>query len=164
MTFSPKRIALPRLIFDAASAIAGQVEAHPRIPENQKDRWYNALMKATGQLMDGVRFEHSSEETVFPSRTRSGLSHRVNGYCTCEAAENGAVCWHRAARAMIILVEDVERVTLIEPPQAPPACPRCNTDLFVHEQRLICPACQYSKSLHSVSREQAMQDMNELYS
>jgi hypothetical protein len=85
MTYRPKRTAPPRLIFDAASALAGQVEASAQIGDDDRDRWYNAITKASGQLMDGVRFDIAGDELIFPSRSRDGVSHRTNGACTCEA-------------------------------------------------------------------------------
>ncbi|HYU12184.1 MAG TPA: hypothetical protein VEK82_06385 [Stellaceae bacterium] len=45
MTYRPKRIAAPRLIFDAASALAGQVEANRRIDDDDRDRWYSAITR-----------------------------------------------------------------------------------------------------------------------
>lgn len=171
MTYRPKRISAPRLIFDAASALAGQVEVTARIDDDDRDRWYNAITKAVGQLMDGVRYEVAGDELIFPSRTRSGVSHRVNGTCSCEAAERGDPCWHRAARRMIALIEDVERDTLVTPPPAPPQCARCGTAMFERGGRQICPACQHSRPATvpppcprpAITAEQAMREIDELY-
>jgi SWIM zinc finger len=171
MTYRPKRIAAPRLIFDAASALVGQVEASGRIDDDDRDRWYNAITKAAGQLMDGTRFEQDGDDLLFPSRTRSGIAHRVNGTCTCEAGEKGDPCWHRAAKRMIALIVDVERTTLIDLPDVPPSCPRCGAELFERNGRQICPACQHSrqspmppaKPRPAISAEQAMREIDELY-
>jgi hypothetical protein len=171
MTYKPKRVAAPRLIFDAASALAGQVEASSQIDDANRDRWYNAIAKATGQLMDGTRYEITGDEMVFPSRTRSGLSHRVNGVCDCEAGEQGDPCWHRAAKRMIAMIAEVEQVTVVTPPDAPPQCGRCGSEMFERAGRLICPNCQHSRQTPiapprprpAISAEQAMREIDELY-
>lgn len=171
MTYKPKRIAAPRLIFDAASALADQVEASVQIDDANRDRWYNAITKAAGQLMDGVRFEHDGADLIFPSRSRSGINHRTNGRCDCEAGENGDPCWHRAARRLIALVADAERSTLVTPPDAPPHCGRCGAAMFEQGGRYICPACTHSRQAPappsrprpSISAEQAMREIDELY-
>ncbi|NOK64104.1 MAG: hypothetical protein GFH27_549413n16 [Chloroflexi bacterium AL-W] len=116
--------------------------------------------------MDGVRYEQDGDDTVFLSRTRNGISHRVNGHCSCEAGEKGDPCWHRAASMIIKLINDIERITLITPPMAPPECPRCQGYMFDHKEYFVCSACQYTVNASKkerVSRDQAMKDMQELY-
>jgi hypothetical protein len=176
MVYKPKRVAEPRLIFDAASALAGQVEASRRISEGDKDRWYEAIKKATSYLMDGIRWRWELEDQtrifVVASKERQQLEHRVNGICTCEAqTKQGLICWHRAARGQVELIEDVERVTLIDQPLAPPQCGRCGTTMFEHGGRLICPVCRHSRLIPvppprprpALSAEQAMREINELF-
>jgi hypothetical protein len=176
MSYRPKRVAVPRLIFDAASALAGQVEASQRIGEADRDRWYEAIKKATSYLMDGVRWrwEQDGETRVFvvASKDRQGLEHRVNGVCSCEAqVKQSVVCWHRAARREVELIEDAERSTLIAPPLAPPQCGRCGAGMFERGGRLICPACGHSRQSPAppprprppLSAEQAMREIDELY-
>lgn len=176
MAYKPKRVAEPRLIFDAASALAGQVEASRRISEDDKDRWYEAIKKATSYLMDGIRWywEQDGEARVFviASKERQQLEHRVNGVCTCEAeTKQGVICWHRAARGEVELIEDTERVTLIDQSFAPPQCGRCGTATFEHNGRQICPVCRHSRSISvppprprpDISAEQAMREINELF-
>jgi hypothetical protein len=145
MTYKPKRVARPSIIADAASTLLAQVEISRRISDAERDRWTNAVAKAFAQLIDGVRFEQDGENMIFPSRTRSGLSHRVNGICDCEAAEDGMPCWHRAAKRMIELIIDAEQATLVIPPNAPPFCGRCGTGMFEQAGRQICPACGHSR-------------------
>jgi hypothetical protein len=144
MTYKPKRVARPSIIADAASTLLAQVEISRRISDAERDRWTNAVAKAFAQLIDGVRFEQDGNNMIFPSRTRSGLSHRVNGICDCEAAEGGMPCWHRAAKRMIELIIEAEQATLITPPNAPPSCGRCGTGMFEQAGRQICPACSHS--------------------
>jgi hypothetical protein len=176
MSYKPKRVAAPRLIFDAASALAGQVEASGRISAADKDRWYEAIKKATSFLMDGVRWrwEQEGEMRVFviASKDRQGLEHHVNGACSCEAAtEQCVVCWHRAARREVELIEDAEQHTLCTPPDAPPQCGRCGAEMFERAGRLICPVCQHSRLAPvppphprpAISAEQAMREIDELY-
>lgn len=176
MSYKPKRVAAPRLIFDAASALAGQVEASRRISEDDKDRWYEAIKKATAYLMDGVRWrwEEDGEARVFviASKDRQGLEHRVNGVCSCEAGtERQIICWHRAARREVELIEDAEQHTLCAPPLAPPQCGRCGTGMFERAGRQICPACGHSRQSPTpparerpaITAEQAMREIDELY-
>jgi len=176
MAYKPKRVAAPRMIFDAASALAGQVEASHRISEDDKDRWYEAIKKATSYLMDGIRWswEQVGEARVFviASKERQQLDHRVNGVCTCQAEiKQGVICWHRAARGEVELIEDVERVTLICSPLAPPQCGRCGAEMFEQNRRQICPICRHSRQIPippprprpSISAEQAMREINELF-
>jgi hypothetical protein len=174
MTFCPKRIAAPRLIFDAASALAGQVEASTQIDDDDRDRWYNAITKASGRLMDGVRFDVAGDELIFPSRSRNGVSHRTNGACTCEAYTERTPpqpCWHRAARRLIELIADVEHSTLITPPAAPPQCGRCGAAMFEQSGRHVCPRCQHSRQAPApparprpaISAEQAQREIDEIY-
>jgi hypothetical protein len=183
MTFKPKRVAAPRVIYDAASALAGQVEASTRI-DDDRDRWYNAIAKAASQLMDGVRFEQDGDDMIFPSRSRSGISHRVNGVCTCEAwTERRQPCWHRAAAKIIVMIEDAERRQMAPPP-APltPAyrCIHCGSPTEPDDEHFVClnRACGRAMSIElfelldapptaeqrtGVSREQAMREIDELY-
>ncbi len=124
--------------------------------------------------MDGVRFERDSDDLIFPSRSRSGLSHRTNGRCDCEAYTERnppQPCWHRAAKRMIELIEDLEQSVLCTPPPAPPQCGRCGAEMFERGGRLICPACGHSRLAPvppplprpAVSAEQAMREIDELY-
>ncbi len=176
MSYKPKRVAEPRMIFDAASALAGQVEASRRISADDKDRWYEAIKKATSYLMDGIRWywEQEGETRVFviASKERQQLEHRVNGLCTCEAeTKQGVICWHRAARGAVELIEDVERVTLHSSPLAPPQCGRCGAAMFERSGRQICPVCRHSRLIPvlpprprpAISAEQAMREINELF-
>lgn len=118
MTFRPKRIAAPAIIADAASALYAQCDAMQ--DAKLKGLAINAITKAFTQLMDGVRFDkdEATGDFIFPSRSRSGLAHRVNGTCDCEAAEEKRPCWHRAARRLIEMIEQHEWDTLVQPPPA----------------------------------------------
>lgn len=108
MARKPLRIAPPAIIADAAATRYAQITADPTIPEAERELHVNAVTKAFNQLMDGVRFEREDDGTfVFPSRTRSGVSHRVNGACDCEAAaEQGQPCWHREAKCLVLIIEE----------------------------------------------------------
>src|SRR5947207_1569334 len=98
MTYKPKRVASPSIIADAVSAVSGWIEASTKIDERTRELWYNAIAKAYAQLMNGVRIDRAGADFIFPSRTRTGLTHHVNGRCDCEAEEKGKViCWHRAS-------------------------------------------------------------------
>jgi hypothetical protein len=119
MARKPSRIAPPAIIADAASALYAQVAACAAVSDEDRTLYENAITKAFAQLMDGVRFDREDDGTfVFPSRSRSGLAHRVNGTCDCEAsAEQGQPCWHRAAKRLVLLVE---YSTLPDPAPAAP--------------------------------------------
>lgn len=119
MARKPQRIAPPAIIADAARALYGQVAASTGISDEDRTLYENAVTKAFAQLMEGVRFDREDDGTfVFPSRSRSGLAHRVNGTCDCEAsAEQGQPCWHRAAKRLVLLIEDATRA---EPAPAAP--------------------------------------------
>ena len=107
MASKPQRIAQPAIIAQAASALYGQIAASAKITDAERHLWENAATKAFNQLMDGVRFTREGKDFIFPSRTRSGISHRVNGTCDCEAStEQGHPCWHRAAKRLVLLIED----------------------------------------------------------
>jgi hypothetical protein len=79
MTYMPKRVASPRIIADAAGVVCGWIEASAKINERTRELWYNAVAKAFAQLMNGVRIDRNGDNFIFPSRTRTGLAHRVNG-------------------------------------------------------------------------------------
>lgn len=102
---APQRVARPYRLA-AASALAAQVAAHPAIPADQRHRWVNTITQAFNQLIEGVHFEREPDGAfLFTSRSRSGVAHRVNGRCSCEAADEGAPCWHRAARRMVLWIK-----------------------------------------------------------
>jgi hypothetical protein len=124
-TRTPKhvdRIALPRVIADAASALFARYE---HLGEPQRSLHWNAVMKAFNQLYDGVKMDLDIEakQIVFPSRTRTGVAHRVTvdldhgqHTCTCEAhAEQEQPCWHVAAANLALYILDSQRP---EPAQA----------------------------------------------
>jgi hypothetical protein len=118
-TRTPKhvdRIALPRVIADAASALFARYE---HLPEPARSLHWNAVAKAQNQLYDGVKMDLDIEarQIVFPSRTRTGVSHRVTvdldagqHTCDCEAhAEQEQPCWHVAAANLALYILDSQR-------------------------------------------------------
>jgi len=110
----------------------GAIETSDRLNDEQRERYFNATVKAFTQLMDGVRFNIEEDGTyMFPSRSRTGLAHHVNGKCDCEAAaEQKKICWHRVARKLIELTEQADRDANLSPP------------LAIEEQPAIhCPIC-----------------------
>jgi hypothetical protein len=118
MASKPQRIAPPAIIAEAASALYAQIAASPTIDDAERPLWENAVTKAFNQLIEGVRFERNEDDFIFPSRTRSGMAHHVNGVCDCEAsAEQGQPCWHRAAKRLVLIMEQPKATP------APAACP-----------------------------------------
>jgi hypothetical protein len=129
--------------------LATAIEQSTRIADTQRDRWYAALTKAVGQLMDGIQVERHGDEMTFPSRTRSGISHHVDGHCTCEAGEKGDPCWHRAARQLILLLEDAQKDDILPPPHPP--------------QRRSLNGRTPPTPLSTAERERAIREMDECY-
>lgn len=106
MARKPLRIAPPHIIADAASALYAQIAGCASIADDARELYVSAVTKAFGQLVEGVRIDREGDDFIFPSRTRAGLTHRVNGTCTCEAAaEQGQPCWHRAAKRLVLIIE-----------------------------------------------------------
>jgi hypothetical protein len=134
MAYRPHRIASPDAVFAAAADLCRAISASARITDDaERDRWYNATTKAVTQLMDGVRIERQGDDFIFPSRSRGGLAHRVNGTCDCEAAvEQRKPCWHRAAKKLVLVIEASEHAALDPEPEPDPQpyhCPRCAAPL-----------------------------------
>lgn len=141
MARKPQRIAPPAIIAQAAATLYAEIAATTAIADAERELFVNATTKAFNQLIDGVRFEREEDDTfVFPSRTRSGMAHRVNGTCDCEAsAEQGQPCWHRAAKRLVLIIEAPPSAAA--PPSAPatPPPPRGpgRTPTQPHIRRLI---------------------------
>lgn len=127
------RIAQPHQIYSVASVISSSIEQCTRIADAERDRWFNALAKASAQLLEGVRFEQDDTGFVFPSRTRTGIAHHVNGNCDCEAAEDGQPCWHRAAAKMLQLLLDANQGSDCKP-EAPRHKPRSQSQRISQAQ------------------------------
>mgnify|MGYP000849798908 CR=1 FL=1 len=171
MTYKPKRVAPPSIIADAAGALHAITERSEQIGNDERDLWHNAIQKAHNQLMDGVRYEQLEGGVyLFPSRTRSGTSHRTNGSCDCEAYTDFTPprpCWHRAAKRIIELIAEIEQATLVRPPQAPPQCGGCGAAMFQLGPRYVCPACHRSRAVPvtrpPVDYAKAQADMDELF-
>ena len=130
MSSTPQRIAPPAIIAQATSVLYVQIAASAKITDAERHLWENAATKAFNQLMDGVRFTRDGTDFIFPSRTRNGMAHRTNGTCDCEAStEQGHPCWHRAAKRLVLLIEDATASTAPAAPAASaapaaPAAPR----------------------------------------
>ena len=173
MTYKPKRVAPPSIIADAAGVLHAMTEQSSQIDDTARDLWHNAIQKAHNQLMDGIRYEQLEDGAyLFPSRTRSGASHRTNGSCDCEAYTEHKPprpCWHRAAKRMIELIVDAEHATLVVPVLAPPQCGACGSQMFQVGQRDICPICRRSRAvpipppMPRPDRTQAQAQIDELY-
>jgi hypothetical protein len=129
--------------------------AHTPMTDARRELWNNAAVKAFNQLYDGIRIDRDDDGTfIFPSRSRGGLSHHVNGTCDCEAAvEQHAPCWHRPAKAMALGVEQATFTSAAPPPPAPEPqpyhCPHCASPMHAGltpggEDCIACvnPACQ----------------------
>lgn len=173
MTYKPKRVAPPSIIADAAGVLHAITEQSEQISDADRDLWHNAIQKAHNQLMDGARYEQLEDGAfLFSSRTRSGMNHRTNSSCDCEAYTNYTPprpCWHRAAKRMIELIVEAERATLIRPPDAPPQCGACGSAMFQLNSRYVCPACRRTRAVPvppprpRPSAAEAMAAIDELY-
>lgn len=175
MAYKPKRIAPPSIIADAAGVLHALTEQSRQIDDDERDRWHSAIQRAHNQLMEGVRYEQLGDGALlFPSRGRSGVSHRTNGTCDCEASTEHKPplpCWHRAAKRMIELIADAEQATLVEPTPAPPSCGACGASMFELKGRYVCPVCRRSRAVPvpppqprpAISLAQAQAEIDELY-
>lgn len=142
MARKPTRIAPPSMIADALASLLAQIERNPKLSEKQRELAYNAAVKAFNQLFEGVSFTRNGDEFVFPSRSRSGIAHHINGACDCEAGEEGDPCWHRAAKREILMVEEAQQADASLPPDAEglhmcPDAPPLNCDPAF----ITCPSC-----------------------
>lgn len=126
-----QRIASARILAQQLVNVLSTIE-RTEMNDQRRELWNNAAVKAFNQLYEGVRFDRDDSGTfTFPSRTRGGITHHVNGTCDCEAcAEQRAPCWHRPAKAMVL---GAERAMFVAAPEPPPAA---------EEQPAIhCPIC-----------------------
>jgi hypothetical protein len=137
MATKPNRIAPASIIADAASALLAQIESLPRLDDKQRSLACNAVVKAFNQLYEGINIARDGDLFIFPSRTRSGMSHSVNGVCDCEAgAEKQQPCWHRAAKRLVLMVEEyVAEQDGLPTSEQPPAPQQPN------KSAILCPAC-----------------------
>jgi hypothetical protein len=128
------RIASPLMVAHQLVIVLETIE-RTEMSEARRELWNNATVKAFNQLYEGIRVEREDDGTmIFPSRSRGGLSHYVNGTCSCEAAvEQQAPCWHRPAKAMVLGVEQASFTTAAPPPAAPDRvyhCPHCASPML----------------------------------
>jgi hypothetical protein len=105
--------------------------------EQRHELWNNAAVKAFNQLYEGIRFDRDDDGTfIFPSRSRSGLAHHVNGTCDCEAYADHSPpepCWHRPAKAMVLGAEQDTFAVPVPPPAPDPKpyhCPHCASPML----------------------------------
>jgi len=90
----------------AAEAIATEARTALDLPTMR------ATDKAMLQLIEGTAPVPTIGGWLLESRTRPGIVHRlsvVNG-CSCEAALNGRVCWHK--QLMVIVERAAEQYTM----------------------------------------------------
>ena len=124
------RVASPLILARQLVNVLETLE-HTNMDAQRHELWNNAAVKAFNQLYEGIRFDRGEDGLfTFPSRTRGGLVHHVNGVCDCEAAvEQHAPCWHRPAKAMVLSSEEAMFAVPVPPlaPEQQPAihCPIC---------------------------------------
>ena len=147
------RIASALMLAQQLAAVLATIE-RTKMTDERRELWNNAAVKAFNQLYDGIRIEREDDGTfIFPSRSRGGLAHHVNGTCSCEAAvEQHAPCWHRPAKAIALGVEQASFTTvapLLAPEPQPYHCPHCASPMLAGltpggEECITCvnPACQ----------------------
>lgn len=129
------RIASARMLAHQLVNVLDTIE-RTTMTDERRELWNNAAVKAFNQLYEGIRFDREDDGTfIFPSRSRGGLAHHVNGTCDCEACvEQRAPCWHRPAKAMAIAVEQATFTTAAPPPPAPEPklyhCPHCASPML----------------------------------
>lgn len=116
------------IIARAGAELLAQIAQRPTINQSA---YANAVGKAMQQLIAGTPVRREGTALLFPSRSRAGqISHRTSQQgCTCEAAQDGQPCWHRAARQIILTMERQQTEEAAQQAQEagarPPAPSRC---------------------------------------
>jgi hypothetical protein len=72
-------------------------------------RWQNAIDKAQAGVMSGWRIVTELHDGIMVT-TETGQTYRVNGHCSCRAAELGQPCKHIALRRLLDLYNESDRV------------------------------------------------------
>lgn len=104
-----KTLITTRSTIYAAAALLAAITDAAAMDEAQRASYHTAIVKAVRALMEGIQPERDGDVMLIPSATTAGLVHRVHGQCSCAAR---GVCWHRAARRLVELIEDAEECTL----------------------------------------------------
>lgn len=143
------RIAPASIIADATATLLSQIEQSERL-NGDRETYITVTLRALGELAGGTKIEPTDKGYRCPSRTRQALDHyvfrdldrtgRMRYRCDCEAGLSARPCWHKAAALICDRLRDAQ-----EPDPTPAPTPT---------------AAQRT----GVSREQALRDMDELYS
>jgi hypothetical protein len=95
--------------YDTLEAAFTQASAH-----DMPQAWRRALDGAYAALLelDGCAVEYAADGSIaaahIPSATEPGVTYRVNGECQCRAHEHSNPCWHRAAKRLLAIAQQIE--------------------------------------------------------
>lgn len=77
------------------AAMGPQPEPTPPAAPAARTAGDRARDKAAYHLAQGLKIVQMGAAALVPSGTRGGVIHRVqDGVCSCEAGQNGKLCWH----------------------------------------------------------------------
>lgn len=129
------KVAPPAIIARAGATLLEQLAARPQADPEAAER---AVGRAIERLIAGARYQRTGATITFRSWSRPGeeLQHTAGPReCSCEAGAEGRPCWHRAARCLIIRLEQEQARAEAEAaelagvlPPAPAYCPHCHHD------------------------------------
>jgi hypothetical protein len=95
------------------------VDANSGIQTWEKIRAVNAIAKAAARMQDPafaywMEFNGDADEMLIWN-SRSNCIYTVKDACQCMAAQNGVICWHRAAKRLyeLYLAAVIGPVTVI---------------------------------------------------
>jgi hypothetical protein len=77
-------------------------------------RWRNAIDKAQAGVVSGWWIITELHDGLMVT-TETGQTYRVNGHCSCRAAELGQPCKHIALRRLLDLYHETETAPASEP-------------------------------------------------
>jgi hypothetical protein len=77
-------------------------------------RWQNAIDKALAGVVSGWWIITELHDGIMVT-TEGGRTYRVNGHCSCRAAELGQPCKHIALRRLLDLYNEAETAPAAEP-------------------------------------------------
>lgn len=79
-------------------------------------RWQNAIDKAVAGVVSGWWIVTELRDGIMVT-TETGQTYRVNGHCSCRAAELGQPCKHLVLRRLLDLYNETEAAPVASPAQ-----------------------------------------------
>ena len=97
-------------IMEAAAVVMAEVFS--KVPADQRDSWQRATLRAAEKLLNGVIWGRAADGAyVFQSESEEHIWHTTytKQGCSCRAALNERLCWHRPAARMIAVIRADQR-------------------------------------------------------